>query len=414
MSLALLTLQLAQQWNSARASPIPTILAESTTPTCDTLSHCRTLSSIIYSCVATIVACTWVSIHPNIPSPDASDLWIFLTKVGHMILALIAPELLLVWAMRQWFVAGRLARKYKDHGWTRTHGFFALMGGFMLYDGQRPVHTLSPTSLEDLFRDGQIDFPTITQKEIQDRSKSDAFSKGVVVMQTVWFMVQCSVRVFHGPRPAELELMTFAFTWLSIATYIFWWAKPLNVRFPIPVQRKLPTTPAARAEEEVKWDLTSPAVGRGPGGSGATFLLFRPFFRMGVGDDIHSGAKKVPAFYAGTLRETEKHALAYRIVFIATVFGAFHCIAFSYQFPTYLEQTLWRISCIVTTVAPLLMTAAMMYVEPDWLLEVIMMIVCTGYTLARLMLLGISFSSLRALPAQAYQTVYWTQYLPHI
>lgn len=36
-----------------------------------------------------------------------------LRRVQFMVMALIAPELVVVWAMRQWLVAHRLAQKYK-------------------------------------------------------------------------------------------------------------------------------------------------------------------------------------------------------------------------------------------------------------------------------------------------------------
>jgi len=36
-------------------------------PACNDIHNCRTLASIIYSCLATIFACTWGSYHPDIP-----------------------------------------------------------------------------------------------------------------------------------------------------------------------------------------------------------------------------------------------------------------------------------------------------------------------------------------------------------
>ena len=46
------------------------------------------------------------------------------------------------------------------------------MGGFMLYEGDQPRGILSPEKLKELYEDGKIDFPTVTEEpEIQDRSK---------------------------------------------------------------------------------------------------------------------------------------------------------------------------------------------------------------------------------------------------
>ena len=69
-----------------------------------------------------------------------------------------------------------------------AHGFFALMGGFMLFDNCEPSHTLLPGELKRHLLDGNID---ITEKEVKDKSKGDALSKGLVIIQTGWFILQC-------------------------------------------------------------------------------------------------------------------------------------------------------------------------------------------------------------------------------
>jgi hypothetical protein len=99
-------------WQGAGALPIPAI-DQSTSSSNDDPCHRRTTWSIVWSCCATIFACTWVALQPNIPGPDETSLTIILRRVKLMMMALIAPELLVVWAMRQWLVSSRLARKYK-------------------------------------------------------------------------------------------------------------------------------------------------------------------------------------------------------------------------------------------------------------------------------------------------------------
>ncbi|EEB93709.1 hypothetical protein MPER_07599, partial [Moniliophthora perniciosa FA553] len=51
-----------------------------------------------------------------------------------MVIALLAPELIILWAMRQWISARDIAKEFGKYGWGKTHGFFVLMGGFTLYD----------------------------------------------------------------------------------------------------------------------------------------------------------------------------------------------------------------------------------------------------------------------------------------
>jgi len=81
---------------------------------CADLTHCRTLWNIIWSCLATIFACTWLAIHPNIPAPDEGFFRVNLRRAKIMVVGLVAPELIILWAMRQWCMARCLATKYES------------------------------------------------------------------------------------------------------------------------------------------------------------------------------------------------------------------------------------------------------------------------------------------------------------
>jgi hypothetical protein len=101
---------------------------------------------------------------------------------------------------------------------------------------------------------------------------------------------------------------------------------------------------------------------------------------------------------------------------IATMFGAIHCVAWSFQFPSHTEQTLWRIASLSITCLP--MVAGF---EPLWIAlvdEVLGLSIQVGcsilYILSRVALLVIALMSLRSLPPGAYETVHWTIFIPHV
>ena len=153
-----------------------------------------------------------------------------------------------------------------------THGHFLIMGGFILVDGELPKKPKKPSWFQsdhvdrlayiqerhqydeayrrynlglvspELFRrlvaDAQIDFPMITAREIEDKSKGDILSKTLAILQTTWFMVQCIARGVQGLALTELELVTLALAGLNAATYFFWWHKPLGVQEPIKIYLK--------------------------------------------------------------------------------------------------------------------------------------------------------------------------------
>ena len=149
---------------------------------------------------------------------------------------LIAPEMVIFWAARQHQGAKNLAKQHQKRGWTMTHAFFVSMGGFTLHGEQGiPLRILEPSELESLSEAGRIEWPSITEAEIQDRSKGDHFSKGIVLIQTSWFITQCIVRSAYRLEVTELEVTTLAFAVLTGVMYYLWWNKPLDVRCSVPV-----------------------------------------------------------------------------------------------------------------------------------------------------------------------------------
>ena len=120
--LLLLTLVYVFHTFQTHAAPLASSLAESSSNTTilDTpLAACicpaidRSTWDILWSCLATIIACSWVSIHPNIPGPNESRWRIFLRRFELMFWAVVGPEMMIGWAYRQWTGARHLEKLYK-------------------------------------------------------------------------------------------------------------------------------------------------------------------------------------------------------------------------------------------------------------------------------------------------------------
>lgn len=72
----------------------------------------RTVYSIVQSCLLTIFACVWTSAHPNINGPRDSG-WVCLKRRAVIMLCtVLAPELVLFWALRQYAGAKKLVQEY--------------------------------------------------------------------------------------------------------------------------------------------------------------------------------------------------------------------------------------------------------------------------------------------------------------
>lgn len=72
----------------------------------------RGVNDIIISCFATIFACTWSAVHPNIPAP--TDCWWtrLRRQIRTMVYALLAPEAITAFALRQHFAARQIVDDY--------------------------------------------------------------------------------------------------------------------------------------------------------------------------------------------------------------------------------------------------------------------------------------------------------------
>jgi hypothetical protein len=87
-------------------SPEPRALTDA----CDDINNCRKLFDIVWGCLATIFACTWVSVHPNVPPPCQSWLALLGRRLKMMLFAVLAPELIVGFAARQFLIARKLSK----------------------------------------------------------------------------------------------------------------------------------------------------------------------------------------------------------------------------------------------------------------------------------------------------------------
>ena len=108
---------------------------------------------------------------------------------------------------------------------------------------------------------------------------------------------------------------------------------------------------------------------------------------------------------------------------VGICFGAIHCIAWGFPFPTHAELLIWRISCVAITAVPVYIP--LMYFLGIWWestdFETIGDIAYFSifpafilYIIARVFTLVLAFTSLRDLPPGAYETVLWTTSIPHV
>lgn len=105
-------------WLASSASAFPLSPAEDNAIfdyQCSDILYCRTIFGIVWSCLATIFACTWVAVHPNVPSPESAyPFQPVVHRVAITICALLVPEYIVAWSIRQWLVASHIIKEVKQ------------------------------------------------------------------------------------------------------------------------------------------------------------------------------------------------------------------------------------------------------------------------------------------------------------
>ena len=103
---------------------------------------------------------------------------------------------------------------------------------------------------------------------------------------------------------------------------------------------------------------------------------------------------------------------------VGIFFGAIHCIAWHFPFPTHTELLIWRISTVAITAVPIYIPLTFFFMGIGGIITVIavLSIFPAGllYILAQVFTLALAFTSLRELPHGAFDTVHWTTFIPHI
>jgi len=272
----------------------------------------------------------------------------------------------------------------------------------------------SSTQIRDLIC--QIDV-----SNLQDRSKGDVISKGLAALQAGWFILSCISRGGNHLALTELEVSTLAFAIVSLVLYILWWNKPQSVAIQILIH------PSLKLVDE---KVTLEAEGKVDHTYG---LLFTP---LGITARTQWRTQsRVPSMWWTDSEfdfgfdqvQEDLRRIVLPSVIIGLFFGAAHCIAWNFYFPTIMERTLWRVCVVAVGIGPalvLLLMTILLFLEDKEILSayllywlhifLVYVLPYLAFFAARMSLLVLSLMALRELPSSAYQTVPWLSYILHI
>jgi hypothetical protein len=259
--------------------------------------------------------------------------------------------------------------------------------------------------------------PDVSVKQIEDKSKGDAFIKATTLMQVLWLVIQVIVRGSKHLPVSQLEIAVIAFAACTFLTYIFFFPKPQNVTV---ADRACPNPVPFSSIKEVE---NSDGKNRGTSWFQELRLqrnidIFNPIPNDADFDHLPNISEILTYMDVG-------------MVVAGTIFGSIHLIAWNFHFPTPLESLLWKISSVyLAAVLPCYYLFAFLF-EKMGLLKVflensrslsgikyfgakgVVYLSVLAYFFARLCLLVLVFRSLLFLETETFVTT-WAKEVPHL
>ncbi|KAL8687824.1 MAG: hypothetical protein Q9224_005042 [Gallowayella concinna] len=333
----------------------------------------------------------------------------------------------------------------KAHRWTIRHGFYANMGGFVLQPRESAAFPINGKQLHWLIKRGYVEYPKMTAKEVWDKSKADGFQKSLTCLQTGWFIIQIVGRAIQKLPITTLEITTLSFVLCTLVMFAQWANKPLDVESPTVL-----TSSNSIAEILIEaGNVASQPYKQTPldfidNQTPSWLTEVQPHLRFRTGPRM----RPLPRFTNDRFPVIGAGPDAVFLFLFTMAYCGLHFVAWDFDFPTSVERYLWRVASIAIAACAFIFWVCETYQDghrlgrwerwyaklfhderngridtmeksrrnrrfiPVW--EVIVMTpVTVVYTLARTYIVVEVFLSQRSLPIGAFNTVQWSEFVPH-
>lgn len=303
----------------------------------------------------------------------------------------------------------------------------------MLYPPDFPSFPINSRAVYYLVEREYIAIPTLTKKELWERSKADKFAKVVALLQSSYLVIQCCARWKQSIGITPLEVVTLAFLLCTVCTYLCWMDKPFDVEIAIPITlRKTIADVLLEAGDIARKPYKDTPLDfvEQPGWS---IWQRRKFFASFDGVGIKP-LRRIPNDYLQTPLTLR---LAISTWGITVAHAAVHVFEWNFAFPTAAESLVWRTGSLALLLDLFIWgLVEVLSVKPgfnytvtilgiwekkttkstfwrEWAVDGPATISAMVYFVARTVLIVETFVCMRDMPADVYETVKWTNFFPH-
>lgn len=342
------------------------------------------------------------------------------------------------------------------------------MGGFILYHNGTPLQVLSIDTFTRLLNAGCIDFPSVTEQDINIKSRAHPLLAAITVLQVSWLIIQCIARATQGLDITQLEAITIFIVSIHALLLPAWWYKPLDARTFVRIDTKLlPSTPDAlkvlydeatmngmqrdftrhnhseRSHLETLWNLDVPverkqnyelSTSKIISFAGKIFTDYEQLYTT-LGIKIRRGALEVPIFYV-----PKRHrSYIFAKIILGILFVSPYIAMWASHFPNSYRGKVWHVisviflsfSALFSICCFLFCLFAVIFLDcacclphrtsaesilrlflgPGAVSAMLVVLVVTG---ARIAMIVEAFLCLTLLGTTSRLTVAWTNFIPHI
>lgn len=341
----------------------------------------------------------------------AKDFW---ESAKLAFVTILAPELIISVALDQLRLAMKVEQALREEAredgvpWTLVHGHYAAMGGFVIRHDRAnhpareglPYH-LTADDVISLRKKRHIKLPKITRDQLCDKDKSDPLIKIIAIVQILWSMIQIITRAARHLPISLLELNVLALAACALFVYGLCWYKPKQVQvattlltfdneIPPEVEkgleqvemgaawvilfdtaewlqvirniRPLQGAPLPNTRIQFNQDKTedeSDDMGgeekfeRSLDEEAAVSTRDDEEGEDTTSDDAYRAENLLKKIMVAIVR-TGKRGVAGSLFIAATVFGAVHVAGWNFEFPTRVEQIIWRCASVYILALPLM------------------------------------------------------------
>ncbi|KAF2791675.1 hypothetical protein K505DRAFT_363593 [Melanomma pulvis-pyrius CBS 109.77] len=306
---------------------------------------------------------------------------------------------------------------------------------------------LNATQLHWLVINTFVEYPSITRKEVWDKSKQDTFTKAITAFQVTYLIIQCIARILQGLAITTLELNAVAIVVGSLMTSYAWLHKPADVQTPVHIHS---ANTLAEITLNRDWRITPLDFidENGPGYS----VNVQPFMKM----PVISSERPIQRIPNDRFPTNPYGLQEYLLCFATLAFTDIHVAGWNFDFPKATERLLWRISSLllfgITVIFWVFETMASWTSLGRWKTLYMFLFDRQGleehkrrmtrrqltmvkreltqlplmwefaaitplaivYGVARFYLLAEGFAELRNVRGSAYVNVEWTEFIPHV